>query len=122
MKWFHKPSGRLMVATPTLRDELVEHGFRNVSPWTRGVDTDLFRPALDPIYKEMGGVAWPRPFFLNVGRVADLYRTVVAESDRDEGPTKAEALAESVLRLRENLQRMLSRRTPSGIRGYGCTA
>lgn len=29
---------------------------------------------------------------------------------------------ESVLRLRENLQRMLSRRTPSGIRGYGCTA
>lgn len=31
MKWFHKPSGRLMVATPTLRDELVEHGFKNVS-------------------------------------------------------------------------------------------
>ena len=45
MKWFHKPSGRLMVATPTLRDELVEHGFKNVSPWTRGVDTELFNPA-----------------------------------------------------------------------------
>ena len=44
MKWFHKPSGRLMVATPTLRDELVEHGFKNVSPWSRGVDTELFRP------------------------------------------------------------------------------
>ncbi|MBT0801317.1 glycosyltransferase, partial [Campylobacter upsaliensis] len=70
MKWFRKPSGRLMVATPTLRDELVEHGFKNVSPWTRGVDTELFRPDLEPIYQEMGGDAWPRPFFLNVGRVA----------------------------------------------------
>ena len=70
MKWFHKPSGRLMVATPTLRDELVEHGFKNVSPWTRGVDTELFRPDLEPIYKEIGGANWPRPFFLNVGRVA----------------------------------------------------
>ena len=29
MKWFHKPSGRLMVATPTMRDELSRHGFRN---------------------------------------------------------------------------------------------
>jgi hypothetical protein len=44
MKWFHKPSGRLMVATPTLRDELVAHGFKNVSPWTRGVDTEQFKP------------------------------------------------------------------------------
>ena len=31
MKWFHKPSGRLMVATPTMRDELARHGFRNIS-------------------------------------------------------------------------------------------
>ena len=38
MRWFHHPSGRLMVATPTMRDELAEHGFRNISPWTRGVD------------------------------------------------------------------------------------
>ena len=70
MKWFHKPSGRLMVATPTLRDELVAHGFRNVSPWSRGVDTELFRPDLAPIYAELGGADWPRPFWLNVGRVA----------------------------------------------------
>ena len=46
MKWFHKPSGRLMVATPTLRDELLERGFRNVSPWSRGVDTEQFNPDL----------------------------------------------------------------------------
>ena len=38
------PSGRLMVATPTMRDELARHGFRNISPWSRGVDTELFHP------------------------------------------------------------------------------
>ena len=66
MRWFHKPSGRLMVATPTLRDELVKHGFRNVSPWTRGVDTELFRPDRESIFP----ADWERPIWLNVGRVA----------------------------------------------------
>ncbi|HVN02724.1 MAG TPA: glycosyltransferase family 1 protein [Caulobacteraceae bacterium] len=68
MKWFHKPSGRLMVATPTLRDELAKHGFRNLSQWSRGVDTDIFRPdakAGRDVYAELR-----RPVFLNVGRVA----------------------------------------------------
>jgi glycosyltransferase involved in cell wall biosynthesis len=68
MKWFHKPSGRLMVATPTLRDELARHGFRNLSQWSRGVDTELFRPRGpgDPdVFAHL-----PRPVFLNVGRVA----------------------------------------------------
>jgi glycosyltransferase involved in cell wall biosynthesis len=65
MRWFHKPSGRLMVATPTMRDELTKHGFRNISPWTRGVDTELFRPNMEPVYE---GLA--RPIWLSVGRVA----------------------------------------------------
>jgi glycosyltransferase involved in cell wall biosynthesis len=65
MRWFHKASGRLMVATPSMRDELSRHGFRNISPWSRGVDTELFRPGLKPIYE---GVQ--RPIWLNVGRVA----------------------------------------------------
>ena len=65
MRWFHKSSGRLMVATPSMRDELSRHGFRNISPWSRGVDTELFRPGLKPIYE---GVE--RPIWLNVGRVA----------------------------------------------------
>ncbi len=68
MRWFHKPSGRLMVATPTMRDELAGHGFRNISAWSRGVDTEVFharRPGdLDP-YEGMA-----RPIFLSVGRVA----------------------------------------------------
>ena len=71
MRWFHKPSGRVMVATATMRDELEHRGFRNLSPWTRGVDTELFRPreGRDPAEaKLVEGIA--RPIFLNVGRVA----------------------------------------------------
>ncbi len=97
MKWFHKPSGRLMVATPTLKKEL----FKNISPWTRGVDTEQFRPDLEPIYAELGGGNWPRPFWLNVGRVAveknieafletDLPGTKIVVGD---GPARAELQA-----------------------------
>ena len=68
MKWFHKPSGRLMVATPTMRDELAGHGFRNISSWSRGVDTEAFHPRgpNDPdVFAHL-----PKPIFLYVGRVA----------------------------------------------------
>lgn len=67
MKWFHKPSGRLMVATPTMRDELEAHGFRNISPWSRGVDTELFHPRLreQDLFKDLA-----KPVYLYVGRVA----------------------------------------------------
>ncbi len=68
MKWFHKPSGRLMVATPTMREELSNHGFRNISAWSRGVDTEIFRPRAEgepDIFADL-----PRPIFLYVGRVA----------------------------------------------------
>src|SRR5471032_3634948 len=44
MRWFHRPSGRLMVATPTMREELEAHGFRNISLRSKGLDTILFRP------------------------------------------------------------------------------
>ncbi|WP_245620212.1 glycosyltransferase family 4 protein [Phenylobacterium immobile] len=68
MRWFHKPSGRLMVATPTMRDELEQHGFRNISAWSRGVDTEIFHPrrADEPdVFADL-----PKPIFLYVGRVA----------------------------------------------------
>jgi glycosyltransferase involved in cell wall biosynthesis len=68
MRWFHKPSGRLMVATPTMCDELAKHGFTNISPWSRGVDTDQFRPRRDDEPDVYEGLA--RPIWLNVGRVA----------------------------------------------------
>jgi glycosyltransferase involved in cell wall biosynthesis len=68
MKWFHGPSGRVMVATPTLRDELTRHGFRNISSWSRGVDTEAFHPRAEDEPDVYAGLE--RPIFLNVGRVA----------------------------------------------------
>ena len=68
MKWFHKPSGRLMVATPTMREELARHGFRNISAWSRGVDTEVFHPRRDGEPDIFAHLA--RPVFLYVGRVA----------------------------------------------------
>src|SRR5690606_23545294 len=68
MKWFHKPSGRLMVATPTMRDELSQHGFRNITAWSRGVDTDVFHPRRPEEPDVFANLA--RPVFLSVGRVA----------------------------------------------------
>jgi glycosyltransferase involved in cell wall biosynthesis len=96
MKWFHRPSGRLMVATPTLRDELDRHGFRNLSQWSRGVDTELFHPRHRDAPDVYAGMK--RPVFLNVGRIAveknieafvclDLPGTMVVVGD---GPQREE--------------------------------
>jgi len=68
MKWFHRPSGRLMVATPTMREELERHGFRNISLWSKGLDTEMFRPRSHNEPDVFEGI--PRPIWLNVGRVA----------------------------------------------------
>src|SRR5580698_8589476 len=68
MKWIHRPSGRLMVATPTMRDELEHHGFRNISLWSKGLDTEVFRPRSHNEPDVFEGLR--RPIWLNVGRVA----------------------------------------------------
>ncbi|MCG8442804.1 MAG: glycosyltransferase family 1 protein [Caulobacterales bacterium] len=96
MRWFHNAGGRLMVTTPTMREDLLRRGFRNITPWARGVDTEMFRPDLRDAE---GGVfaGLERPIFLNVGRVAveknlrtfldlDLPGTKVIVGD---GPQKA---------------------------------
>ena len=50
VRWFHKYSGKVMVATPSMRKELEAHNFHNVVSWTRGVDIDLRRPGgVDPV-------------------------------------------------------------------------
>jgi glycosyltransferase involved in cell wall biosynthesis len=64
MRWFHRPSRGVMVATRTIRDDLERRGFVNVTPWSRGVDTELFRPDHPP------ALDLPRPVYLYVGRVA----------------------------------------------------
>jgi glycosyltransferase involved in cell wall biosynthesis len=61
---FHAPATHVMVATASIEQELVARGFRNISRWTRGVDTRLFRPRPKNLY------ALPRPVSLYVGRIA----------------------------------------------------
>ncbi|MGE0045418.1 MAG: glycosyltransferase family 4 protein [Hyphomonadaceae bacterium] len=69
MHAFHDKSGRIMVATPTMMNRLLAHGFTKVTAWSRGVEIDRFNPALrdveNGVYK---GLA--RPIWVNVGRVA----------------------------------------------------
>ena len=64
LRRFHAAASVTMVSTPSLMEELTRRGFCHLAMWTRGVDTDLFRPeraiALD----------LPRPIFVCVGRVA----------------------------------------------------
>lgn len=66
---FHKASAGVLVATKTVRSLLRANGFTNIIPWTRGVDTKLFKPLgiLAPI-TELSGLK--RPLQLYVGRVA----------------------------------------------------
>ena len=64
LRRFHAPAKAVMVATPALHADLERWGFRNLVMWTRGVDTELFRPG-PPLVRE-----WLRPVFMYVGRVA----------------------------------------------------
>lgn len=42
LKIFHKFSHRVLVTTPTLKQELSDRGFENLVVWSRGVDTTVF--------------------------------------------------------------------------------
>jgi glycosyltransferase involved in cell wall biosynthesis len=64
LRWFHRPSSAVLVATPTVCAELEAKGFANIADWTRGVDTEIFRPD-GPKALEAD-----RPVFLYAGRVA----------------------------------------------------
>jgi glycosyltransferase involved in cell wall biosynthesis len=64
LRRFHAPAAAVMVATPTLERTLRERGFDRLRLWTRGVDTDLFRP------RDKSFLDAPRPISLCVGRVA----------------------------------------------------
>lgn len=60
---FHEPSAGVMVATRSLAQDLSRRGFSRLLPWTRGVDTVLFRPRPDRLF----GAG---PVYLYAGRVA----------------------------------------------------
>lgn len=69
MHAFHDKSGRVMVATPTMMEQLRLQGFRNVALWSRGVDIELFHPTKrgvdGGVFKDL-----PKPVFAYVGRVS----------------------------------------------------
>jgi glycosyltransferase involved in cell wall biosynthesis len=69
MRAFHNKSGRVMVATPSMMERLESRGMKNLTAWSRGVDTDMFHPSKRGIdggvYKDLA-----RPVWAYVGRVA----------------------------------------------------
>lgn len=70
LRRFHGAANGTMVSTPSLERDLDARGFTNLMRWTRGVDTELFRPR-PPEASDLADLAGlPRPIFLSVGRVA----------------------------------------------------
>lgn len=63
-RWFHGHGAGVMVASPSLAADLAARGFRRIYPWSRGVDTDLFRPRPT---RRFGN---EQPVLLYVGRLA----------------------------------------------------
>jgi glycosyltransferase involved in cell wall biosynthesis len=64
LRHFHSAATVTMVSTPSLMEELSERNFKNLGMWTRGVDTDVFKPG------EAIDLGFPRPIFISVGRIA----------------------------------------------------
>ena len=64
LRRFHAAGHGMMVATESLAQELAERGFRQLRPWSRGVDLALFSPQSPHDW------GLPGPIFLYVGRVA----------------------------------------------------
>lgn len=65
MRRFHGPATRTLVPTESQRQRLLERGFSNVVTWSRGVDTNVFRPSADKSFLPQA-----RPIFMYMGRVA----------------------------------------------------
>jgi glycosyltransferase involved in cell wall biosynthesis len=64
LRRFHRASSAVMVATPSITKALSDRGFANLKRWSRGVDTELFRP------RPKDFLDAPRPISMCVGRVA----------------------------------------------------
>jgi glycosyltransferase involved in cell wall biosynthesis len=64
LRRFHNAASGVMVATRSLETELRWLGFNRLMPWTRGVDTDLFRPRDVRLFGD------DEPVFLYVGRIS----------------------------------------------------
>jgi glycosyltransferase involved in cell wall biosynthesis len=109
LRRFHGAARGTMVSTASLQGELAARGFGRLMRWTRGVDTERFRPAEPGASMPADLAGLPRPLFLYVGRLAveknvaaflslDLPGTKIVVGD---GPDRArlQALAPGALFL-----------------------
>lgn len=64
LRWFHSAAQHTLVATAPLAKELEQRGMKNLVLWSRGVDTELFRPRSKSLIPDA------RPVFTYLGRVA----------------------------------------------------
>jgi glycosyltransferase involved in cell wall biosynthesis len=64
MRRFHNAGIGTMVSTDSVTRELAARGFKRLMRWSRGVDSDLFRP------RNFSVLDMQRPIFLYVGRLA----------------------------------------------------
>jgi glycosyltransferase involved in cell wall biosynthesis len=51
-RWFHRNSSAVLVPTPAMVDYCKKYGIQKLKLWSRGVDTNLFKP--DPNFKRQG--------------------------------------------------------------------
>ena len=75
LRAFHNTGAGVMVAAPSLAQELSALGFERIMAWTRGVDTELFAPRR---VRRFGD----GPVFITVGRVA-VEKNIAAFLDLD---------------------------------------
>ena len=78
---FHAPSSAVLVVAQSIRDELTQRGFRNLVPWSRGVDIAAFRP------QQREDLRDARPIWLYAGRLA-VEKNIKAFLDLDLPGTK----------------------------------
>lgn len=64
LRRFHAPASATMVSTQSLMRELSDRQFGHLRMWSRGVDTEFFRP------DRVLSLDLPRPIFITVGRIA----------------------------------------------------
>ena len=78
---FHAHSAGVLVVAQSIRDELAARGFKNLVPWSRGVDIAAFKPRLSDAHEG------ERPIWLYAGRVA-IEKNIKAFLDLDLPGTK----------------------------------
>ena len=64
LRHHHRQSRAILVPTRAVQSQLLERRFQRVHVWSRGVDTEIFKPDAPHDFK------LPRPIWINVGRVS----------------------------------------------------